>query len=136
MTDPKRRPQFVPGVLRVDEMVSEGRRGVGTTNHCMHGEGVTLEEILDWRPFDYFTVRTTLPNGLNAVTMEELVERDGATHAIIRVAKPTRARDRETFASMTDMITGLYEGSLAQLSQLVSSGEDGGVAGTPAAIAG
>jgi hypothetical protein len=40
-------PPVRPGVLRVDETVSDGRRGVGTTNHCMHGDGVTLEEILD-----------------------------------------------------------------------------------------
>ena len=134
VTDPKRRPQFVPGVLRVDETVSDGRRGVGTTNHCMHGEGVTLEEILDWRPFDYFTVRTTLPNGLNAVTMEEFVEREGVTHAIVRVAKPRGARDREVFGSMRDMITGMYEASLAQLGQLVSPTQDGGVPEPPTAI--
>ena len=134
VTDPKRRPQFVPGVLRVDESVSDGRRGVGTTNHCMHGDGVTLEEILDWRPFDYFTVRTTLPNGLNAVTMEELVEREGATHVAVRVAKPRGARDREIFASMSDMIAGLYEASLAQLGQLVSPAQDGGVPEPPAAV--
>jgi hypothetical protein len=32
--------------------------GVGTKNHCMHGKDAIIEELLDWRPFDYFTVST------------------------------------------------------------------------------
>jgi hypothetical protein len=40
-------PPVRPGVLRVDETVSDGRRGVGTTNHGMHCDGVTREEVLD-----------------------------------------------------------------------------------------
>jgi hypothetical protein len=36
-----------------------GRTGVGTTNHCAHGEGeISVETILDWRPFEYFTSDT------------------------------------------------------------------------------
>jgi hypothetical protein len=135
VTDPRRRPQFVPGVLRVDEALSGGRRGVGTTNHCMHGDGVTLEEILDWRPFQYFTVRTTLPNGLSAITMEELVEAGAATHLIIRVAKLKTPRDREAFASMSDMISGLYQASLVQLQALVPA-EGMTSAEAPPALAG
>jgi len=36
-----------------------GRNGPGATNHCAHGknlQGTTIETILDWRPFDYFTI--------------------------------------------------------------------------------
>ena len=67
-------------------------------------------------------------------TMEELVEREGVTHAIVRVAKPRGVRDQEVFASMRDMITGMYEASLAQLGQLVSPTQDGGVPEPPATI--
>jgi len=38
-----------------------GRRGVGTSNHCMHGKEAIIEEIPDWQPFDYFTIAITLP---------------------------------------------------------------------------
>lgn len=34
-----------------------GRAGVGARNHCIHGKTVAVEDFLDWRPFDYFTVR-------------------------------------------------------------------------------
>ncbi len=56
MTEPELRAMWTPGVQRVDEATAGGRRGAGTRNHCVHGKDVVLEEILDWRPFDYFTI--------------------------------------------------------------------------------
>jgi uncharacterized protein YndB with AHSA1/START domain len=56
LTDPELRPKWQPGVMRVDETNAAGRRGTGTTNHCVHGKNAFLEEVQDWRPFDYFTV--------------------------------------------------------------------------------
>ena len=32
-----------------------GRMGVGASNHCAHGKGMSTEVFLDWRPFDYAT---------------------------------------------------------------------------------
>lgn len=32
-----------------------GRTGKGAVNHCYHGIGDTLETILDWHPFEYYT---------------------------------------------------------------------------------
>jgi hypothetical protein len=34
-----------------------GRTGAGARNHCLHGKEVAVEDVLDWRPFDYFTVK-------------------------------------------------------------------------------
>jgi hypothetical protein len=43
-----------------------GRRGLGSANHCMHGPNAVIEEILDWRPYDYVTDLTKVetPDGL------------------------------------------------------------------------
>jgi hypothetical protein len=55
MTAPQRFTQLDPGIRR-DEQHAAGRRGVGSATHCVHGDGSShLEEILDWRPFQYFT---------------------------------------------------------------------------------
>jgi len=38
-----------------------GRSGPGASNHCAHGKnlkGSLIEKILDWRPFDYFTIES------------------------------------------------------------------------------
>lgn len=33
-----------------------GRMGAGARNHCAHGKNVVTETVLDWRPFEYYTV--------------------------------------------------------------------------------
>src|SRR5687768_12713082 len=38
VTSPVRRPQWGEGIERIDEVVADGRRGIGTTNHCVHGK--------------------------------------------------------------------------------------------------
>lgn len=57
LTDPQLRARWQPGVERVDQATADGRRGIGTTNHCVHGKSASVEEILDWRPYDYFTIQ-------------------------------------------------------------------------------
>jgi hypothetical protein len=75
----------------VRESSKSGRRGVGTTNHCMHGDHAIIEEILDWRPFDYLTLSTLLPMPKAPkiiLTYGFLSSTSGGTHIEIRVAKP------------------------------------------------
>jgi hypothetical protein len=67
------------------------REGIGTENHCMHGKGAIVEEVLDWRPSDYFTVSTLLPiPGAPKIMMTHAFQdrTNGATHIEMRVAKP------------------------------------------------
>lgn len=94
-TSPGQRPKW-RGADEVRESAPGGRRGVGTTNHCMHGPHAIIEEILDWRPFDYLTLTTLLPmpdapKVLMSYVFEERVR--GSTHIEIRLAK---AKPRDT----------------------------------------
>lgn len=57
INDPLKRVQWddldeVRAILRPG-----GRTGVGARNHCLHGRTVAVEDVLDWHPFNYFTVR-------------------------------------------------------------------------------
>jgi len=75
------------------------RRGVGTKVHCMHGKDAIIEELLDWRPFDYFTLSALLPMpGAPKVVMTRAVTDlpNGATHLEMRIAKP-KPKDRAFF---------------------------------------
>jgi uncharacterized protein YndB with AHSA1/START domain len=79
------------------ENSSNGRRGVGTQNHCMHGKDAIIEEVLDWRPFDYFTVSILLPiPGAPRVVMTRALEDrpNGGTHLGMRVAK-AKPKDKD-----------------------------------------
>lgn len=94
-TLPGQRPKW-RGADEVRETVTGGRRGVGTTNHCMHGPHAIIEEVLDWRPCDYLTITTLLPMpGAPKVLMTYAFSENpgGGTHIEIRVARP-KPRDQ------------------------------------------
>jgi uncharacterized protein YndB with AHSA1/START domain len=59
LNDPYQRNQWMGGHAVWSAGVRPGgRTGVGARNHCAHGKGVSVETILDWRPFEYVTVET------------------------------------------------------------------------------
>ena len=94
-TMPELRPKW-RGADEVRETTRGGRRGAGTVNHCMHGAAAIIEEVLDWRPFDYVTLTTLLPMPdapKVLMTYAFLEGADGGTHVEIRVAKP-KPKDR------------------------------------------
>lgn len=93
-THPRQRPRW-RAADEVREAVSSGRRGVGTTNHCMHGPHAIIEEILDWRPFDYLTLSTLLPtpDAPKVLMSYVFAESESGTHIDIRIAKP-KPKDR------------------------------------------
>ena len=39
------------------EANAQGRTGIGTKVHCNHGPADAYREVIDWRPFNYFTTR-------------------------------------------------------------------------------
>jgi hypothetical protein len=57
----------------------------------MHGKDVIIEETLDWRPVDYFTIGVALPvPGSPRIVMTRALRDgpNGTTHLEMRVAKP------------------------------------------------
>ena len=103
-TQPGRRAgwQAANGVTAIEQDVGRGgRRGVGTVNHCMHGPTVILEQILDWRPHDYFTYMTTLPgNGPVFPTTFEFEPTTSGTQVHLRVGRPKKKSDTAILAEV------------------------------------
>jgi hypothetical protein len=88
VTAPQKRQLWGLDVVSIDEEASGGRRGVGTTTHCVHGQGTIVEEILDWRPFRYFTHRRVMPLlGAAVFTWELRPKGDYKTEISARVAR-------------------------------------------------
>jgi len=87
-----------------------GRRGVGTVNHCMHGAAAIIEEILDWRPFDYITLTTLvpMPDAPKILMAYVFTEKGADTKVEIRIAKP-KPKDQafleKVFANFKEHIT-------------------------------
>jgi len=113
LTTPGRRVAWsgATGVTAVIVDAPGNRRGVGATNHCMHGKDVILEEILDWRPFDYFTIRSTMqtPAGpLRFVTTFDLEPTTDGTIVHMRFGAPASKKERAIFAQVGETFGPLF----------------------------
>jgi uncharacterized protein YndB with AHSA1/START domain len=89
ITHPVHRPKW-QGADVVIENAPNGRRGVGTQNHCMHGKDALIEDVIDWRPFDYVTMTALapVPGAPKVMLTYAFEERPAGTHVEVRIAKP------------------------------------------------
>jgi uncharacterized protein YndB with AHSA1/START domain len=123
VTSPTVRPQWGLGIERIDEVVAGGRRGIGTTNHCVHGKDAIVEEILDWRPFEYQTVRKALPDpALPRIVMTDALtpQADGTTLVQVRVGRPP-GEDAAAFDTLYPMFEPLIRQGAEALVELLSA---------------
>ncbi|MEP7377941.1 MAG: DUF2652 domain-containing protein [Chloroflexota bacterium] len=94
LTTPGRRLgwQGLTGTTGIEQQPGDGgRRGAGTVTHCAHGEAMVIEEILDYRPNDYITMRSTNPLiPFKLVMMFELEPTGTGTHMSFRVERPKK----------------------------------------------
>lgn len=121
LTSPARRPRWQAGVSEVIEQTASGRRGVGTTNHCVHGKDAIVEEILDWRPPDYFTMRwqMPIPNAPKVRSMDTLVATPNGTHVTMRIERPRSAKDRAFLETMLPQLGPLFQAGVEALGPLL-----------------
>jgi hypothetical protein len=61
VTEPEFRSQWLSANKVTAYTNDKGRVGFGTTYICAHGKYKINQIIVDWRPFEYLTVDTTLP---------------------------------------------------------------------------
>jgi len=124
LTTPGRRVEWQAGVTDVIQDATGNRRAPGTTNHCMHGKDAIVEEVLDWRPFDYFTMRSTIgtPAGpVKIIGTFELEPTTTGTRVHVRFAKPRSARDLAVLAPMTPVFQGMVDAGAAAVRTLVAT---------------
>jgi class 3 adenylate cyclase len=74
LTAPSERARW--GGIEVIEDVTDGQRGIGSVSACVVDRLRTVEEIVDWRPFDCVVRTATLPGGRRLTTRQQL-EPDG-----------------------------------------------------------
>jgi hypothetical protein len=90
--DPVKRNLWGHDVMWVDGNRPKGRMGSGASNHCAHGKGGSMEEVvLDWRPFEYSTTET-FENGKKIMTetfrFEPLPDGSTRVHDIMKMEMP------------------------------------------------
>jgi uncharacterized protein YndB with AHSA1/START domain len=85
LTSPALRPRW-EGPIVITETAPDGRRGVGTRAQCVTGRLATLEEIVDWQPYDHVGYRLAVPGIGPAAATYDLDPRDGGTGVRLRWA--------------------------------------------------
>ena len=112
LTDPAKRIRWQAGTTSID-MVTEGRAGPGSINHCAHGPDVVVEHVVDWRPFSHLTVRYESPDW-KMTTLLEVTE--GGTSVTVRAA----FSDEKVWAMMKDQFVPQFDANGATLAGLLS----------------
>ena len=119
VTTPGQRMSWQPWVTEVDvQGATGGRRGPGSANHCMHGKDAVVEEILDWRPYDYVTDRTVLETPTGPIKLLHTVEFEptaAGTTIHFRYAAPRTKREKELMTVIGPAYGGALESGLPSL---------------------
>jgi uncharacterized protein YndB with AHSA1/START domain len=112
LTTPGQRMTWQPWVTEVTVRgATGGRRGPGSANHCRHGKDAVIEEILDWRPYDYVTDRTVLETPSGSVKVLHTVELEpgpAGTTIHFRYGSPRTRREK----ALMEVIGPAYEQAL------------------------
>jgi hypothetical protein len=112
ITVPGRRRSWQAGVTDILTFDAKGgRRGVGSTTHCMHGSEAIVEEILDWRPYDYLTDRSSMNTPLGPVKMLSTFEIEptaAGSRIHWRFGAPKTARERAILEQMLPVFNDLF----------------------------
>jgi uncharacterized protein YndB with AHSA1/START domain len=125
LTSPALRPSWEGPIVITEEPVG-GRRGVGTTSQCVTGRLATLEEIVDWQPFENVGYRLAVP-GIGPVEATiDLETTDGTTDVRLRWALPAHpAADATTHdQALVERLRREKAGAYTRLAALLTGRTD------------
>ncbi len=107
------------GPLVIDETSPGGRRGVGTISQCVTGRLATLEEIVDWQPYDHIGWRLAVPGLGPVAAIADLEAVAGGTRLRLRWAPLGSQPGHET---EIERIRGEKEAAFGRLEAIVARG--------------
>jgi len=84
----------------------------------MHGKDAVVEEILDWRPYDYLTERTTMDTPMGPVKFVATLEYEPTASGTIvhfRFAPARTAKERAILEQMGPMLDVIFQQRGAEL---------------------
>jgi hypothetical protein len=87
-TNPRYREQWFFSDKLTAEGLQDGRYGIGTTEHCVHGKNTYVHKTLDWKPMRYVTQALVLPLDGLMPFMATFNEKDGQTHVTVVFGPP------------------------------------------------
>ncbi|MBI3152765.1 MAG: DUF2652 domain-containing protein, partial [Chloroflexi bacterium] len=121
LNDPAKRNQWYPALLKWSAHSRPGGLlGSGAVNHCDHGVGMVVETVLDWRPFEYFTVEMRVTPGNLKVL--ETIHLETMSNDRTRVSAYLRLQNIRLLAKMLGPLTARFlEARIRRIDRLVSN---------------
>lgn len=94
LLDPTIRRMFL-GSDQIETSKINGRMMPGSQYHCAHGDVVIDQVVMDWQPFEYFTLEQRMPLPGNfmgrSIQMVQLEEKDDGTQVTFLFSRPESA---------------------------------------------
>ena len=123
LTSPRLRPYYQVGVLRVTQDAAGGRAGIGSMNHCAHGpNAVTLEHVVDWKPFETYTLNSQIPLIGPLTFSYDLAAADWGTHVTVLMGGDADNPIRSKFHLAEPFLQGMYMQSMGGLAERIRGG--------------
>ena len=110
------------GPIQISETSPGGRRGIGTTAQCVTGRLATLEEIVDWQPYEHVGWRLAVPDVGVVSAVADLDGGDVGTRVRLRWAA---AESAPMDADVRDRIRAERTAALGRLAALLGSSRKG-----------
>lgn len=121
LNDPVKRNQWwYPGLAQWSAYLRPGGLvGAGAVNHCNHGVGMVAETVLDWQPFEYFTVEMRItPGNLNVV---ETIRLESVSENQTRLSGFLRFQNKRELAPLMAPLTAQFlKGRMKRIGHLAS----------------
>ena len=122
ITSPAKRLAWSSGVTDLVQDNPRGARGVGTVNHCVHGKQTIYEEILDWKPYRYFSDRSKMPMGIVCVFTTEFAPLDGErTRLTVRMRPEGGMASRLMVRAMRKKMAADFSGGMRKLGGILEA---------------
>jgi len=102
------------GAVRIQEVTPGGRRGVGSMTTCVTARLASLEEVVDWQPYEHVARRVTVPGVGVLDAGADLIEVEGGTR--LRVWS-VPAGGNGVSAEQRDRLRAERRASLARLAE-------------------
>jgi len=99
-----------------------GRTQQDTTYHCAHGETHYFNTILDWKPFDYLTIRQKVSSGLETIQTRRIAPTENGSKMIFLIGKPEPIATEEIRQLLTEFINDAGKKFMKQLESDISNG--------------
>lgn len=131
ITSPRLRPRWATFIVRVDQETADGRAGVGTMNHCVHGKDAVLEEVVDWRPFETWSTRSATPSGPLITTFD--FTPIGTGTRVTTLCGMADLKGRLLWSAVKPILDQRFGTGLTNLARIL--GEEAGSAGSNASAA-